>query len=96
MKSNENSWQNQINIIEGQVGKREELVQTWKNDKIHEPYLGQLKLEYKKNVLTMEKNDLTRSEGQAGYTIKQKETYIEQLEKQMKLRDELIKHQHDV
>lgn len=40
----------------------------------------------------MEKNDLTRSEGQAGYTIKQKETYIEQLEKQMKLRDELIKH----
>ena len=80
MTAQENALQKQLEAVEDAERDRAALKVIWKRNKVPEPHLTQLKLEFKKHVLTMEKIDLTRQENNAGFKIRQKETYINRLE----------------
>ncbi|CAG9319573.1 unnamed protein product [Blepharisma stoltei] len=94
LKNTIESHERQITInsgfLEDLEQRRPKFEEIWNRQGITEPYLSQLHLELKKNIMNMNSLEIQRKENKAQLVIKKKDMYIKILEEQLKLRDNII------
>lgn len=83
-------------VIGGLESRRDDIKQEWLKRGIPEPHLSSLQLMMQQQILAMSTLDAQRDKNHDQVVLKQKDLYIQLLENQLRLRDNVIDKQNEV